>query len=87
MKIGSPLWKLKMRMRRQPWLVFAPLLLLLTVLLGSCATRAVQTLSIAASLLWLAVGLAVGFGIGKLVGAMGSKPPKSSGRRPRGRWR
>jgi hypothetical protein len=87
MKIGSPLWKLKRRLRRQPWLVLGPLLLLFLILLGSCATQAVKTLSLAAALLWLAVGLAVGFAIGKLFGAFESAQSKPPSRRPRGRWR
>lgn len=86
MKIGSPLWKLKLRVRRQPWLILAPLLLLIVVLLGSCATQSIRTLSAAASLLWLLFGVLIGFVIGKLFSSVGSKSKTPPFRRP-GRWR
>ncbi|MBL0388883.1 hypothetical protein JJB07_20005 [Tumebacillus sp. ITR2] len=66
MKIGSPVWKMKMRLRRQPWLAAAPILLLLSILLGSLAVQAVKALTLFASLLWLIAGLLGGFWLGRL---------------------
>ncbi|KEO82906.1 hypothetical protein [Tumebacillus flagellatus] len=66
MKIGSPLWKFKTRLRRNPRLLLAPLLLLLVLLLGSFAVKAAHGLAAAAAMLWITVGVAVGFLLGRI---------------------
>jgi hypothetical protein len=37
MKMGSPLWKLRYKTRRNPWLILVPVLLFILLLAGSCA--------------------------------------------------
>lgn len=83
MKMGSPAWKTRYFLRRNPWIVLAPLLLAVILLLGSCAVDVTRTWMHAAYVLWLLVGLVLGAGAATWLHGLKGKPKKwSRGRRP-----